>query len=107
MKFSIIALIPAISSAAMIAKRESGQPLPTVEGDVSGFTQDGSESQPGTRMEKPGEYSVASADGFWWWCYDDFPFWSDGFCCRYNRYCSTECCGPFATFCSVYGYCYY
>ncbi|KAJ6783158.1 hypothetical protein PWT90_03729 [Aphanocladium album] len=106
MKFSIIALLPAISLAATVAKRNNGQLLPTVQGDVSGFTKDGAESHPGVpKNADQGAKDAANAN--WWWCDDDYPFWSDGFCCHYNRYCGRECCGHWATFCGVDGYCYY
>jgi hypothetical protein len=40
------------------------------------------------------------------YCPIQFPWYcSAGFCCRYSKCCSLECCSNEATFCS-YGRCY-
>lgn len=105
MKFSVVALIPAISFAATVTKRENGQLLPTVQGDVSRFTKDGGDTQ---QPMKIADRSVEAAeDSNWWGCHHDYPYWCDGFCCHYDRYCGRECCGHWARFCGIDGYCYY
>lgn len=97
MKFSVVALLPALCLAATIEKNEA-QRLPTVEGDVSSHAQDAAEAQPAARTS----YAAQSAQ----LCQAGYPFYCDGYCCPYNSCCARECCGPRATFCGADGLCY-